>query len=67
MVWLVLVHDLSHVTTTEFKQSGDVIYAIGETELEFGGSELQQMQEGKISGQAPSIDLDVEAQDKKNF
>ena len=62
-----LVHDLSHVTTTEFKQSGDVIYAIGETKLEFGGSELQQMQEGKISGQAPSIDLDVEAYRQKEL
>ena len=62
-----LVHDLSHVTTTEFKQSGDVIYAIGETKLEFGGSELQQMQEGKISGQAPSIDLDVEAHRQKEL
>ncbi|BAQ08818.1 phosphoribosylformylglycinamidine synthase II [Bacillus sp. OxB-1] len=56
-----LVHDLSQVTTTVFKQAGDVIYLIGETAMEFGGSELQQMLEGKISGQVPAIDLDVEA------
>jgi phosphoribosylformylglycinamidine synthase subunit PurL len=62
-----LVHDLSHVTTTEFKNADDVIYIIGDTKLDFGGSELQQMQEGKISGQAPSIDLDVEASRQKEL
>ncbi|MEK5068386.1 phosphoribosylformylglycinamidine synthase subunit PurL [Sporosarcina sp. FSL K6-1508] len=56
-----LVHDLSQVTTTEFKNAGDVIYVIGEASLDFGGSELQQMTEGKIFGQAPAIDLEVEA------
>ena len=60
-----LVHDLSQVTTTEFKNAGDVIYVIGEATLDFGGSELQQMTEGKIFGQAPSIDLDVEAARQK--
>lgn len=60
-----LVHDLSHVTTTKFKNAGDVIYVIGEAKLDFGGSEVQQMMEGKIFGQAPSIDLDVEAARQK--
>lgn len=62
-----LVHDLSQVTTTECKQAGDLIYMIGETTLDFGGSELQQMTEGKISGQAPAIDLDVEATRQKEL
>ncbi|WP_203248521.1 phosphoribosylformylglycinamidine synthase subunit PurL [Sporosarcina beigongshangi] len=56
-----LVHDLSQVTTTAFKQAGDAIYVIGEAGLDFGGSELQQMVDGTISGQAPAINLDVEA------
>ncbi len=56
-----LVHDLSHTTTTEFKAAGDVIYMIGEADLAFGGSELQQLLDGKITGQAPTIDLEVEA------
>lgn len=56
-----LIHDLSQVTTTEFKQAGDAIYLIGEAETEFGGSELQQMVHGKIFGKVPAIDLDVEA------
>lgn len=62
-----LVHDLSEVTTTEFKNAGDVIYVIGETAIDFGGSELQQMTEGKISGKAPAIDLDVEAVRQKSL
>ncbi|MFS0577503.1 phosphoribosylformylglycinamidine synthase subunit PurL [Sporosarcina sp. 179-K 3D1 HS] len=56
-----IVHDLSQVTTTVFKNAGDAIYLIGEAAMEFGGSELQQMLEGKIFGKAPAIDLDVEA------
>ncbi|WP_318618329.1 phosphoribosylformylglycinamidine synthase subunit PurL [Sporosarcina sp. YIM B06819] len=60
-----LVHDLSHVTTTAFKQAGDTIYVLGEAGLDFGGSELQQMMDGTISGQAPAIDLDVEAARQK--
>ncbi|ARD47824.1 phosphoribosylformylglycinamidine synthase subunit PurL [Sporosarcina sp. P33] len=56
-----IVHDLNQVTTPGFKQAGDAIYLIGQTETEFGGSELQQMIEGKIFGKSPAIDLDVEA------
>jgi len=56
-----IVHDLSEVTTTVFKNAGDFIYMIGETAMDFGGSELQQMTEGKIFGRVPAIDLNVEA------
>ncbi len=56
-----LVEDLAHVTTQEAKQAGDVVYMIGETKTEFGGSELQKwLNDGKVFGLAPSIDLDVE-------
>ncbi|WP_026695299.1 phosphoribosylformylglycinamidine synthase subunit PurL [Peribacillus kribbensis] len=55
-----LVKDLKHVTTQDFKKAGDLIYVIGETKEEFGGSELQKMQEGRIFGKSPEIDLDVE-------
>ncbi|MGO1060819.1 phosphoribosylformylglycinamidine synthase subunit PurL [Planococcus sp. FY231025] len=57
-----LVEDLSHVTTQDAKKAGDLVYMIGESFTEFGGSELQKMVEGRIFGKAPSIDLDVEAQ-----
>lgn len=62
-----IVHDLSQVTTTAFKQAGDAIYVIGEAETEFGGSELQQMVEGKIFGKVPAIDLDVEVARQKGL
>lgn len=56
-----LVEDLSHVTTQEAKQAGDIVYVIGETKTEFGGSELQKLlNDGKIFGLAPAIDLDTE-------
>ncbi|SOC40451.1 phosphoribosylformylglycinamidine synthase subunit PurL [Ureibacillus acetophenoni] len=60
-----LVKDLSHVTTQEVKQAGDVVFLIGETKTEFGGSELQKLVHGKIFGKAPSIDLEVEAKRQK--
>ena len=56
-----LIEDIKYVTTQNFKAAGDVIYLIGETTNEFGGSELQKLIDGDISGKAPAIDLDVEA------
>ena len=56
-----LVKELEHVTTQHVKQAGDIVYLIGETKTEFGGSELQKLVAGEISGKAPAIDLEVEA------
>ncbi|SDH77655.1 phosphoribosylformylglycinamidine synthase subunit II [Alteribacillus persepolensis] len=55
-----LIENLDHITTQEFKHAGDIIYVIGEAKPEFGGSELQKMLEGDISGRAPFIDLETE-------
>ncbi|MFJ7408701.1 MULTISPECIES: phosphoribosylformylglycinamidine synthase subunit PurL [unclassified Lysinibacillus] len=57
-----LIEDLAHVTTQDVKAAGDVVFVIGETKTEFGGSELQKLlNNGVISGKAPAIDLEVEA------
>ncbi|WP_374965152.1 phosphoribosylformylglycinamidine synthase subunit PurL [Lysinibacillus sp. RS5] len=57
-----LIEDLAHVTTQEVKATGDVVFVIGDTKTEFGGSELQKLlNNGVISGKAPAIDLDIEA------
>ncbi|SIT92858.1 phosphoribosylformylglycinamidine synthase subunit PurL [Edaphobacillus lindanitolerans] len=56
-----LVEKLDHVTTQHAKEAGDQVYLIGETHTEFGGSELQKLTDGKISGKSPAIDLGVEA------
>jgi phosphoribosylformylglycinamidine synthase subunit PurL len=55
-----LVEDLEHVTTQTFKQAGDLIYLLGETKDEFGGSELQKLTYGRIFGKAPELDVNVE-------
>jgi phosphoribosylformylglycinamidine synthase subunit PurL len=60
-----LVEDLNHITTQSFKSAGDLIYLLGETKSEFGGSELQKLMEGKIYGQSPQIDLEVEKKHQK--
>lgn len=52
-----LIKDLDHITTQYFKEDGDLIYLLGETKPEFGGSELQKLTERKIFGRAPEIDL----------
>ncbi|WP_440896595.1 phosphoribosylformylglycinamidine synthase subunit PurL [Amphibacillus sp. Q70] len=48
------------ITTSPFKADQDVILLIGETKAEFGGSELQNLLEGKYFGKAPSLELAVE-------
>ena len=59
-----LIENINHVTTSEFKHEGDLIYIIGKTFQEFGGSELQKIQrDGGVFGSPPALDLQVE---KKN-
>ena len=60
-----LVEDLQHVSTIEFKNPGDLIYLVGATKDEFGGSELQKLLEGRIFGKAPELDLEVEIKHQK--
>ncbi|MCL1632711.1 phosphoribosylformylglycinamidine synthase subunit PurL [Sporolactobacillus sp. CPB3-1] len=55
-----LVEDLDHVTTALFKHEGDLVYVIGEAKPEFGGSALQLLLDGKASGKAPALDLELE-------
>lgn len=55
-----LVHDLDHVTTQGFKQAGDVIFLLGETKAEIGGSEFQYVLHGVTEGRPPELDLTVE-------
>ncbi|MFD1737921.1 phosphoribosylformylglycinamidine synthase subunit PurL [Bacillus salitolerans] len=56
-----LIQDIDHITTQSFKKAGDLIYVIGETKEEFGGSELQKLTYGRIFGKAPELDLEKEA------
>jgi len=55
-----LVEDLKHITTSFFKDEGDIIYLLGEDKEEIGGSEYLKIIHNKVAGDSPSIDLDEE-------
>ncbi|MGN7297333.1 phosphoribosylformylglycinamidine synthase subunit PurL [Ferdinandcohnia sp. SAFN-114] len=55
-----LIDDVSHITTQEFKEVGDLVYVIGEAKEEFAGSELQKLIHGEIFGPVPELDLEIE-------
>ncbi|WP_225743073.1 phosphoribosylformylglycinamidine synthase subunit PurL [Marinilactibacillus sp. Marseille-P9653] len=57
-----LVKDLAHVTTSDFKQSGDKIILVGETKPDFNGTELQKLQLGRIEGTLFDFDIQKEKQ-----
>jgi phosphoribosylformylglycinamidine synthase len=55
-----LVTDIDHITTQHFKNSNDLIYLVGETKDEFGGSELQKLLNGRVFGKAPELNITIE-------
>ncbi|MCP3029983.1 phosphoribosylformylglycinamidine synthase subunit PurL [Halobacillus sp. A1] len=55
-----LIEKTDHITQSHMKNADDLIYVIGETKPEFGGSELQGMLEDRHFGKAPQLDLEVE-------
>jgi phosphoribosylformylglycinamidine synthase II len=55
-----LVQKREHITTQAFKQEGDIILLLGDTFAELGGSELQHVVTGQISGRPPVCDLNKE-------
>lgn len=55
-----LVHDTDHITTQGFKAEGDVVFLLGETYAELGGSEFQAVVHGVTEGRPPALDLNVE-------
>ncbi len=66
VVGMVGLHEsTAHITPSFFQEAGDIIYLIGETRNEFGGSELQFIQEGKYEGKAPYLDLKIETERQK--
>ncbi|MCT4798140.1 phosphoribosylformylglycinamidine synthase subunit PurL [Exiguobacterium profundum] len=60
-----LIEKPEHITTSFAKQAGDVVFLLGEIKAEFGGSALQMLQDGKVSGHAPTLDLEEERQTQK--
>lgn len=60
-----LIEDYKHITTQEFKKSGDLIYILGKTFADFDGSELQKMQLGRIEGVIRNFDLSIEKRNQE--
>ncbi|WP_214814456.1 phosphoribosylformylglycinamidine synthase subunit PurL [Exiguobacterium sp. s196] len=60
-----LIEKPEHITTSFAKQAGDVVFLLGETKAEFGGSALQMLQDGSVSGHAPTLNLEEERQTQK--
>ncbi len=55
-----LIEDLKHITTSYFKNEGDLIYLLGNDNEELGGSEYLKLIHNKVVGNSPIINLDKE-------
>jgi phosphoribosylformylglycinamidine synthase len=56
-----LIEDVAHVTRSRFAAEGDEIVLLGGNTDELGGSEYLKVIHGLVTGDAPAIDLAVEA------
>jgi phosphoribosylformylglycinamidine synthase subunit PurL len=54
-----LIDDLKNVTPSAFQNEGDLVYLIGETKNELGGSEYLKMIHDKVAGMPPQIDMKI--------
>jgi phosphoribosylformylglycinamidine synthase II len=56
-----LIEDLDHITTQEFKASGDYLLLVGpQATAGIGGSEYLKAVHGLVAGDAPALDLAME-------
>ncbi len=55
-----ILDDLSKRMTPELKQVGDLVYLLGNNRDEIGGSEVVKLYFGKVTGDAPKLDLNEE-------
>jgi phosphoribosylformylglycinamidine synthase len=55
-----LIEDLKYITTSYFKNEGDLIYLLGVDKEELGGSEYLKVIHKKVAGDSPKISLTVE-------
>jgi len=55
-----LIEDLSYMTPAYFRNEHDIIFLVGHTAPEIGGSEFLKEYYGQIGGDCPQIDLAIE-------
>ncbi|MCF8000284.1 MAG: phosphoribosylformylglycinamidine synthase subunit PurL [Halanaerobiales bacterium] len=60
-----LLDSLEDQTTMDFKDEGDLIYLIGQSGEELGGSEYLKVKKGKADGYVPQLNLNLEKRVQK--
>jgi phosphoribosylformylglycinamidine synthase len=55
-----VINDISHICTQFFKKEQDVIILLGSSKEELGASEYLKVIHGKIKGDAPDLNLELE-------
>lgn len=55
-----LIENLDYITTSYFKNEGDLIYILGIDKEELGGSEYMKVIHDVVAGNSPQIDLEAE-------
>lgn len=55
-----LIEDISYMTPAYFRDEGDLICLVGQTKPEIGGSEFLKEYYGLVTGDCPTIDLEIE-------
>jgi phosphoribosylformylglycinamidine synthase II len=62
-----LIDDLKHITPAFFQEDGDLVYIIGTTFAEIGGSEYLKVVHGKVAGLPPNLDLQLEKETQEGL
>jgi len=55
-----LIEDLKHITTSWFKEEGELIVLLGKNKEELGGSEYLKVIHNLVKGKSPELDLNFE-------
>jgi phosphoribosylformylglycinamidine synthase II len=55
-----IIEDIAHITPSGFQNEGDLVYIIGETGEDIGGSEYLKRIHNQVKGTPPNIDLHLE-------
>ena len=55
-----IIEKIENITTSFFKEDGNLIYILGEDYEEIGGSEYLKLIHNKVTGDSPKINLDIE-------
>jgi phosphoribosylformylglycinamidine synthase len=61
-----IIEDLQHITPAAFQHEGDLVYVIGTTFAEIGGSEYLKVVHGQVAGLPPNLDLQLEKQTQQS-